>query len=238
MPSSCGSKRVAPDGRGIIRLTCPEPAWAASRPLIEKFHQHHPAFKVELLTSDRYLDLLNGDADVAFRSGDTDAALVGRKVADSVWGLYASAEYIEKHGRPADVAEINRHAVVSLEEGLSQHRLVLWLKEFAPGAEVASRSNSILGMVQAAKSGIGIAPLPMSIAAEAGLVKILGPIKELARTWKLLTPPGLRDTPRIAAFFDFVAAEAAVMKTIFGSCDSALTLTDRQDPPPQSRQPL
>jgi hypothetical protein len=49
--------------------------------------------------------------------------------------------------------------------------------------------------VQAAKSGIGIAALPMAIADEVGLVKLLGPINELARAWKLLTHPALRGTP-------------------------------------------
>jgi hypothetical protein len=56
----------------------------------------------------------------------------------------------------------------------------------------------------------------MPIAEEAGLVKVLGPIGELARTWKLLTHPGLRDTPRISAFFDFIAAERDEVRAIFG----------------------
>jgi DNA-binding transcriptional LysR family regulator len=208
-------KRAA-DGRDVIRLTCPEPVVGRLRPLIEKFHRQHPGYKVEFVTSDRYLDLLKGEADIAFRSGDTEEALVGLKVADSVWAVYASPSYIQQHGKPAAAAELNGHIVVSLDESMSRHRLVLWLNEVAPAAEVGSRSNSMLGLVQAAKSGIGIAPLPMSIAEEAGLVKVLGPVPELARTWKLLTHPRLRDTARIAAFFDFIADEREVVRTIFG----------------------
>ena len=209
-------KGTAPDGRDIIRLTCPEPVIGRLMPLVERFHARHAAYKVEFVTSDRYLDLLNGDADIAFRSGDTDAQLIGYKVADSVWGLYASGAYIEQHGQPAGVHEINEHTVVSLDESMSEHRLVTWLQKAAPGATVASRSTSILGLVQAAKSGMGLAPLPAPIAEEAGLIKVLGPIPELARTWKLLTHPGLRDTPRIAAFFDFIAEEREVVRKIFG----------------------
>ena len=209
-------KGAAEDGREIIRLTCPEPVVGRLRPLIERFHQRYPAFKVELVASDRSLDLLQGEADVALRSGDTNDALVGRKIGDSAWGVYASAAYLEAHGRPASVEELNQHSVVSLDESLSHHRLMLWLKEFAPRAEVASRSTSILGLVQAAKSGIGLAPLPVPIADEAGLVRVLGPIPELARTWKLLTHPGLRDAPRISAFFDFIAEERDVVRQIFG----------------------
>jgi DNA-binding transcriptional LysR family regulator len=106
--------------------------------------------------------------------------------------------------------------VVSLDESHAEHRLVKWLQKVAPRATVASRSNSILGLVQAAKSGIGIAPLPAPIAEDAGLVKILGPIGDLARTWKLLAHPALRDTPRISAFFDFIADEREAVRTIFG----------------------
>jgi DNA-binding transcriptional LysR family regulator len=210
---------AAAAGRDLIRLTCPEPVIGRLRPLIERFHERHPALKVEFVASDRCLDLLKGEADVAFRSGDTggtEDALVGRKVAESAWGLYASPAYLEKHGRPSSVEELQKHAVVSLDESLSQHRLVQWLSAFAPRAEVASRSSSILGLVQAAKSGIGLAPLPMPVAEEAGLVRVLGPIPELARTWKILTHPGLRDAPRIAAFFDFIAEEQDVVAQIFG----------------------
>jgi DNA-binding transcriptional LysR family regulator len=202
-------------GRAIIRLTCPEPVIGRLQPFIDRFHAKYPGFKVEFVTSDHYLDLLKGEADVAFRSGDTDNALVGRKVADSIWGLYASAAYVDRNGRLSDVSELNSHKVVSLDETMERHRLVLWLDTVAPRAEVVSRSNSILGLVQAAKSGIGIAALPMAIAKEAGLVKLLGPIDELARAWKLLTHPALRGTPRVSAFFDFVAQEREALKTIF-----------------------
>jgi DNA-binding transcriptional LysR family regulator len=53
------------------------------------------------VTSDRYLDLSKGEADVAFRSGDTDDDLVGRKIADSIWAVYASRAYIERPGNPS-----------------------------------------------------------------------------------------------------------------------------------------
>lgn len=209
-------RRTSADGREIIRLTCPEPVVGRLRPLIERFHALHPPYRVEFVTSDRYLDLLKGDADVAFRSGDTEDALVGRKVADSVWGLYASMDYVGSRGDLSEVAELTKHPVVALDESMAQHRLMIWLRQVAPAADVVSRSSSILGLVQAAKSGIGVAPLPMAIAEDAGLAKLLGPIPELARTWKLLTHPALRETPRVAAFFDFIAQESAAVKTIFG----------------------
>jgi len=45
-------------------------------------------------------------------------------------------------------------------------------------------------------------------------VRVLGPIPELARIWRLLTHPDLRRTPRIAAFFDLVVEERDALKSI------------------------
>jgi DNA-binding transcriptional LysR family regulator len=67
----------------------------------------------------------------------------------------------------------------------------------------------------AVKSGIGLAPLPTTIAAmHDDLVQVLPPIEELRRGWYLLTHPDLRDTPRIRAFLDFVAAHLDIMRPI------------------------
>jgi DNA-binding transcriptional LysR family regulator len=80
---------AAHDAAGIIRVTCPEPIVYRMTALIDRFHAEHPKLRVEFVTSDRYLDLSKGEADVAFRSGDTDEELIGRKIADSIWAVYA-----------------------------------------------------------------------------------------------------------------------------------------------------
>lgn len=206
---------AAHDQAGIIRLTCPEPIVPRLTPLIERFHTRYPKLGVEFVTSDRYLDLLKGEADVAFRSGDTDDELVGRKIADSVWAVYASRGYIARNGKPERVEDLSRHPLVSLDESMSKHRVVKWLKNSVPKAKISARNNSVLGLVYAVKSGLGIGPLPTAIAdVEPDLVRVLGPIPELARSWRLLTHPDIRRTPRISAFFDFIIAERDELKSI------------------------
>lgn len=203
------------DQSGVIRVTCPEPIVQRMTPLIERFHARHPKLRVEFVMSDRYLDLLKGEADVAFRSGDTDDDLVGRKIADSIWAVYASRTYIERHGKPDRVEDLSHHSLVSFDESLSKHRVVTWLKTVAPDAKIAARNNSVLGLVYAVKSGLGVGPLPTAIAdGEQDLVRVLAPIPELARSWRLLTHPDLRRTPRVAAFFDFIVGEREALKTI------------------------
>jgi DNA-binding transcriptional LysR family regulator len=91
-----------------------------------------------------------------------------------------------------------------MDESMSGHRAAKWLKEVVPHAKVTARNNSVLGMMYAVKSGVGIGLLPTLIAdGEPGLVRVLEPIPELARIWRLLKHPDLRRTPRIAAFFRF-----------------------------------
>ena len=61
----------------------------------------------------------------------------------------------------------------------------------------------------------GIGPLPVALGdAEADLVRVLGPIPELTRSWRILTQPDLRRVPRIAAFFDFIVHHREALRPI------------------------
>jgi DNA-binding transcriptional LysR family regulator len=203
---------------GVIRLTCPEPIMyrILQSGLLDRFHARHPGLQVEFVMSDKYLDLSKGDADVALRSGDTDDnALVGRKVADSIWAVYGTLKYLERRGRPEGIEGLRHHAIIGLDESMANHRATKWLLEVAPDAGIVARVSSVLGLVSAAKSGIGLAPMPIALGdAEADLVRVLGPIPELTRSWRLLTNPDLRSTPRVSAFFEFINSELAALKPI------------------------
>ncbi len=203
---------------GIIRLTCPEPiAFRLTQSgILDRFHAGNPGLKVEFVLSDQYVDLAKGEADVALRSGDTDDnILVGRKIADSLWAIYASHQYIERHGAPVTVADLACHPLIAFEESMSKHRTVSWFKEVAPGATYAARNTSVLGLIYATKAGVGVAPLPMSLGdAEADLVRVIGPVPELTRAWRILTHPDQRHTARISAFFDFVLKESKALRPI------------------------
>ena len=204
---------------GLIRLTCPEPLVyrITQSGLIDRFHARHPDLRIEFVTSDKYLDISKGDADVAFRSGDTeDGVLVGRKIADSLWGVYGSRSYIERHGAPETVDDLQNYAIVGLDETMANHRASTWLRAVAPHAQIVARNNSILGLVSSVKSGVGLAPLPTALGdSEPDLVRVLGPVPELTRSWRLLTHPDLRQTKRVSAFFDFVTSEIDALKPIF-----------------------
>ena len=206
------------DVLGVIRVTCPEPLVyrITQSSLLDRFHAKHPGLRVEFVMSDKCLDLAKGEADVALRSGDTDdEELVGRKLADSIWAVYASRKYIERHGKPERVEDLNENSVIGFDETMANHRAAKWLRQVAPNAKIVARNNSVLGLVYAVKSGIGLAPLPTALGdAEEDLVRVLGPIPELARIWRLLTHPDLRRTPRVSAFFDFMTSEIETLRPI------------------------
>lgn len=203
---------------GVLRVTCPEPLVyrITQSPLLDRFHARHPGLRVEFVMSDRYLDLAKGDADVALRSGDTDdRALVGRKIGDSLWAVYASRDYVERHGRPGSAEALGRHPLIGFDEMLAGHRASLWLRQVAPQASYVARNNSVLGLVSAARSGVGVAPLPTALGdAEPELVRLFGPVDALTRIWRVLTTAELRRTPRVAAFFDFMVEEVETLRPI------------------------
>jgi molybdate transport repressor ModE-like protein len=205
------------DLSGVIRVTCPEPIIAkfSNAKFFDAFYAQYPNIRVELVTSDRYLSILKGEADIAFRSGDTDEELIGRKVAESVWAIYASRAYVESHGKPERIEDLIHHPIVAFDETLSKHRTATWLKEVASNALVAARANSVLGLVSAIKSGVGVGALPVALGdQEAELVRVLGPVPELTRSWRLLTHPDLRNTPRIAAFFEYALSCLTELKKV------------------------
>lgn len=202
---------------GTLRLTCPESIAdrLARSGFLDRFHAKHPDLRVEFVLADRYVDLAKGEADVALRSGDTDGVLVGRKIADSIWAVYASADYVQRHGAPAAIDEIDRHPLIAFDSSLAAHRLSTWLREVAPNARIAGRSNSVLGLVSAAKAGVGIAALPTPLGdAEPDLVQILPPVPELGRAWRLLCHPDARHLRRVDAFFEFVGTQIDALKPV------------------------
>jgi hypothetical protein len=101
--------------------------------LLDRFHTRHPDLRVEFVMSDTYLDLAKGNADIALRSGDTDdGVLVGLKIADSIWAIYASQSVLKANGKPATIGDLANFPIAELDETMAAHRLSQWLAEVAP----------------------------------------------------------------------------------------------------------
>jgi DNA-binding transcriptional LysR family regulator len=206
------------DAEGVIRVSCPGPIVnrLAQSDFLASFHCRHPLVRVEFVVSDHYVDLMKGEADVALRSGDTDDGdLVGRKVGDSYWAVYGSKHYVDEHGRPERPEDLEQHALIGLDETMATHRASIWLKRVAPKGRIVAVNNNILGMLYSAKAGLGLAPLPTAIGdGQPDLVRVLGPVAELTRIWRVLTSPEKRHSPHVAAFFDYVVEEVEALRPV------------------------
>jgi len=226
-------RRIASGGQeigGTLRVTCPE--GMASRllaPLIEAFRARYPELRVDLIMTDRRLDLAKGEAEVALRIHDPgDGSLVARKIAESLWGVYASRSYVQRHGSPDGWGDLEHHAVVAFGGELADNHAGRWLRQAAPLARIAATGNSMLGVLGAAKSGAGLALLPMLLGgSEDDLLPVLAPVPELGTGIYLVMHADLRSTPRVRAFCDFIAEEIKRFRPLLRGGAEEIALADQ-----------
>jgi DNA-binding transcriptional LysR family regulator len=208
---------------GIIRVTCGSILAERLRrsPLIDGFHMRYPGLRVELVISDRYLDLAKGEADVAIRAGEPlDEALIGRRIAVAPWAVYASRAYVEQHGIPKKPEDINNHLVVGCGDRIAHYPGAQWLRKVAPDATVASRSDNWPGLVLAVKSGAGLAALlAFQGDNESELICLLDNIN-LTTPYYMLMHRDMQHTPRVRAFADFVASEIKSFRALVARKDA------------------
>jgi DNA-binding transcriptional LysR family regulator len=211
-----------------LRVTCPE--GMASRllaPMIEAFRQKHPELRVDLIMTDRRLDLAKGEAEVALRIHEPgDDQLIARRIANSPWAVFASQSYIKRHGRPLRCEDLDQHAIIEFAGELADNHAARWLRSVAPKATIAIRGHSMLGVLAAVKSGAGLAPLPMLLGgSEDGLEPVLETIPEIDTKLYLVIHADLKHTPRVRAFCDFVVAEMARLRPLItGTANERATL--------------
>jgi DNA-binding transcriptional LysR family regulator len=202
---------------GTLRVTCPE--GMASRllaPVIEAFREKHPELRVDLIMTDRRLDLAKGEAEVALRMHEPgDDSLVARRIANSSWAVFASQSYIKRHGRPQRWEDLDQHVIIEFGGELADNHAARWLRAVAPRATIAVRGNSMLGVLAAVKSGAGLAPLPMLLGrSEDGLEPVLESIPEIDSKLYLVMHADLKRAPRVRAFCDFVVTEFARLRPL------------------------
>lgn len=199
------------DVRGTVKVTCPDEVGSRllASGLIDKFNERYPDLRVEFVMSDKNLDLAKGQADIAIRAvPPTDDTLIGRKIADSSWAVYASKSYVKRNGGVKRLDEIDHHSVVLFDGKMRDHRSARWLQSIAPNARIAARANNMLAMQLAVKSGAGLATMPVIIGEkDNALVRVFGPVQEIATPFYLLMHGDMKRTPRVRVFFDFMIEE-------------------------------
>lgn len=176
-------------------------------PALVEFRKFHPDIQVDLVITDRSLDLENGEADLAIRTAQTLAAsdLVARKIVDHEMALFCSREYAARRGVPATLDELKDHDLIDIAPETGEIPAATWMMRQAGGKAPITRSNSMGSLVHAVKAGLGIGALPCTIAdPDPDMVRCSDAIEEARATSWIVTRRELKDTPRVRAFIDFM----------------------------------
>ena len=100
--------------QGLLRITAPSlfGRWHIG-PLVSSFLDAHPGIRIELVLTNRDLDLIEEGLDVAVRIGPlARAGLIARRVGQVRLVLSASPDYIARRGRPRTPRDLMKHDIV------------------------------------------------------------------------------------------------------------------------------
>ncbi|MGZ5279884.1 MAG: substrate binding domain-containing protein, partial [Pseudobdellovibrionaceae bacterium] len=102
---------------GVLKITAPPDVGHSILPrIIEVFLSEHSEIQLELIVTNRYVDLVGEGVDLAIRAGELkDSTLVAKKFFDINSGLWASAGYLKEFGTPEHPKELSRHRMIAME---------------------------------------------------------------------------------------------------------------------------
>jgi DNA-binding transcriptional LysR family regulator len=202
---------------GVLRVSMmPELAEIGLGDLCHEFSTKYPEVRLDLDLSPRRVDLLSERFDIALRGAvrlPDDSMLVARKLCEFRLGLYASSDYLARHGIPQHPDELQTHACLRLVAGSGDP--IAWQLsrgeerwERAPGGHVATNSPRLLRDLVVCGTGIG--ELPDYFAHEMHQQGLLHRVladwhSPVAPLW--CVTPGRRLLPsRTTAFIDMIRA--------------------------------
>jgi DNA-binding transcriptional LysR family regulator len=156
------ASRLKTEPQGLVRISCPQGADRIIAAELPKFLERHPRLRVQVVVSNRRVDLIEEAVDVAIRVReqlDTDADLQVKIIRRTSAMLVASPAFLDAHGRPERPADIASYPTISQTERPGPDR---WTLVGPDGAEevvvheprLSASEFSILR--QAAIEGTGI----------------------------------------------------------------------------------
>jgi len=185
-------------------------------PRIREFLDLYPEIQVSLVVDDSELDLSMREADVAIRmSPPRQPDLIQRHLVSVQVHIYASNDYVQKHGAPKRAEDLDEHRIIVYgEDTRPPVPGVNWLLEVGnkPGHDRRPilTVNNTYGMLRAIMSGLGVAALPDFVANEqTGLVRILPEVSGPPNEAYFVYPEELRTSKRISVFRDFLLRKVA-----------------------------
>lgn len=145
---------------GVLRITATV-AFALGQiaPRLGRFMDKHPDLRIDLLSTDAMLDIVEDNIDVAFRQAILpDSELVSRTIAPDYRVLVASPEYLAKYGAPRRPADLTEHRCIVLgDPPVTRWRFQRGARKAEIDVVATLRANDGASAHKACLSGAGIA---------------------------------------------------------------------------------
>jgi DNA-binding transcriptional LysR family regulator len=157
---------------GLIRITAPvDFANAQLGRIIVRYRAKYPAVGIELLLTDRVLDLLRDHLDLALRAGapvlaGSSESVVARRLSSVDFIVVASGSYIKSRGLPSRVEDLARHDGIYFRpeaDGLMEWELFSGTRRAKAQPRQAIVVDGLPGVLELALAGCGVALVPESL---------------------------------------------------------------------------
>jgi len=162
---------------GRVTITASDVASAYLLPaIVERLQAEAPGIEIELLASNQVRDLLRREADIAIRHVRPEQPdLIAKRLSDSAASLYATSDYLDRHGRPKAARELSGSVFIGYTR---PNNLLADLR--ARGVVVTARNFRFItdsGVVawEMMKQGLGIGIMMREIAAVTPGVELVLP---------------------------------------------------------------
>ena len=210
------SGQFNPEPQGMIRVSVPKAVGRfVIHPHIPAFLARYPKVDVQLLLSDRYVDLIDEAVDLAIRITDEPSpGLMGRRLMDVRHMLCATPDYLANHGVPGHPQDLKTHNCIYLSEDPRDCRWTFQRAHKRVSVDVHGRYavNHTGARLDAVLQHLGIGSLPHFTARHA---LQHGEIVQVLAEWEfktnycgaawILYPPTRHLPPKMSAFIGFMA---------------------------------
>ncbi len=216
--TSLGDQKNKPSGKlTITTVRSFGTHWLTPR--IQEFMLLNPEIEVELIFDDKELDLSTRQADIGiFMRRPKKLNYIQRKLIDINYHIYGSSKYLEKHGMPKTINDLNKHKFISFGKGAPSPvynpdwALKIGMNDNGK-RKTMMKVNSVMGLLLAVESGVGLAALPDYLVIQStNLIKVLpkveGPITEA----HFVYPQSLKNVARVQAFRNFLFSKISEWK--------------------------
>jgi DNA-binding transcriptional LysR family regulator len=182
-------------------------------PLIPAFMAQYPDVKIELELTERVVDLVEDNADIAIRSGRLpDSNLIARKLVDNDFLLCSSSQYLAEHGMPDSPDSLVDFSCIRY--GYSGWRDWFLMDEKSIKLQIQDglTVNSVNGQKQLVLNHAGLALMPLwavkNELENGTLVRVLArhrfsPYESMSSTYAIYLKRDLI-SPKIRVFLDFL----------------------------------